>query len=70
VGLEPTLFHSSAWKADAIAAMRYPLNLTALHLSEAFRLAMERLARIELAFSGWRPVFLPLEDNRLIDDKN
>ena len=24
VGLEPTMFHSSAWKADAIAAMRCP----------------------------------------------
>lgn len=24
VGLEPTVFHSSAWKADAIAAMRCP----------------------------------------------
>lgn len=41
VGLEPTLFHSSAWKADAIAAMRCPRNL-------------ERLAGIEPASQEWR----------------
>jgi hypothetical protein len=40
-------------------------EVSQLQYADVSSLSLERLAGIEPAFSGWRPVFLPLEDNRL-----